>query len=131
MQRRAASAPLLLALPAAAHTSPRLDRSDLGPVALMPAGWGLLIMVLLGQAEAIRIVAPNGDVVLIESGRENDHGSLVADVLGEPGTNGVGALTTIDLLYTTYYDADHIGGIDRLAERSAPLGKASEQGRSP
>ena len=96
-----------------------------------PGQWGLKIVVLnVGQADAILVMAPNGDVVLIDSGKTNSAGTQIADFLAAPALNGIGSLSTVDLLYSTHYDQDHIGGLPKLVERGVRIRKAFDQGIS-
>lgn len=107
------------------------DSTTLEPVTDTAGDWGLRIMVLdVGQADAILVFAPNGDVCLIDSGDSNSDGSLIFHMLDTPGINGIGQLRTIDLLYTTHYDKDHIAGITRLLEHDVSIRKAFDQGLS-
>ncbi len=125
--------PLLVGCPlintALAQTFDGFDSATLQPVTTID--WGLKIVVLnVGQADAILLLAPNGDVVLIDSGKTKSAGNQVADFLGSPTLNGIGNLRTIDLLYTTHYDKDHIGGLPRIVERGVRIRKAFDQGIS-
>ncbi len=108
-----------------------LESTALPAVMDTPDGWGLKIVAMnVGQADAIMVMAPNGDVVLIDSGKTNSAGLQIANFLAEPALNGVGHLSTIDLLYTTHYDQDHIGGLKKLVERGVRIRKAFDQGIS-
>jgi competence protein ComEC len=108
-----------------------LESDTLPPVLDAPGEWGLKIVVFdVGQADAIALLAPNGDVALVDTGKTNDHGEMLADFLGSEAENGVGALTTVDVLYTTHYDKDHIGGIKALTGRGIRIRKALDQGLS-
>ena len=49
---------------------------------------------------------------------------------GAPALNGIGELSTIDLLYSTHFDQDHIGGLPKLVERGLRIRKAFDQGIS-
>ena len=107
------------------------DSTTLAPVSDTPGDWGLKIIVFdVGQGDAIMVLAANGDVVLIDSGRRLDHGNTIANYLSTSGQNGIGNLETIDLLYTTHYDRDHIAGIRRIVESGIQIRKAYDQGLS-
>ena len=97
-----------------------------------PGAWGLKIVVLnLGEPDAILVMTPNGDVCLIDSGKSgNTAGDPAVEYLGSKTRNGVGNLKTIDLLYTTHYDLDHIGGLPRIVENGITVCKAFDQGLS-
>ena len=108
-----------------------LESKTLAPVSQHRDEWGLKIVVFnVGQADAILLLAPNGDAVLIDTGKTNEHGENVADYLVHASRNGVGKLTTVGLLYSTHYDADHIGGLANLSERGIQFLKAFDQGPS-
>lgn len=124
-------APVLVAWEAPAQSFSGFDSSTLPPVSRTLGNWGLKIVVLnVGQADAIVVLAPNGDVVLIDSGKTKSAGNQVVDYLGNETLNGVGDLSSIDLLYTTHYDSDHIGGLPRIVERGIRIRKAFDQGIS-
>jgi competence protein ComEC len=107
------------------------DSASLTPVHNIQGEWGLKIVVLnVGQADAILVIAPNGDVVLIDAGRSNAHGNQIADFLEASQLNGVGNIKTVNLLYSTHYDADHIGGLKQLKARGFAIRKAFDQGLS-
>jgi competence protein ComEC len=103
--------------------------SSLTPVKDESDGWGLKIVVFnVGQADAILVLTPNGDTCLIDSGQASSAGNRVADYLEDPARNGVGALSSIDVLYSTHYDADHIGGLPQIRKRGVTIRKAFDQG---
>lgn len=107
------------------------DSATLEAVPDEPDAWGLKIVVFsVGSADAILILAPNGDVVLVDSGKTKTAGDIVADYLGDASANGVGVLKVIALLYTTHYDQDHIGGIKQIVDRRIGIRKALDQGLS-
>jgi competence protein ComEC len=90
----------------------------------------MIIFFDAGQADCILMFTPNGDSCLIDSGKTNDTGDLVAEYLSSEELNGVGEIDTIDLLYTTHYDLDHIGGIDQIVANDISFAKAFDQGLS-
>ena len=107
------------------------DSSSLTPVTEAQGQWGLKIVVLnVGQADAVLLLTPNGDVCLIDSGRTSTAGNRVVDYLSTKALNGVGTLKTIDVLYSTHFDQDHIGGLKRIVERGIRIRKAFDQGLS-
>jgi len=107
------------------------DKANLTPVTNSDGDWGLKIIVLnVGQADAILVIAPNGDVCLIDSGKWASAGNIIADYLLSNILNGVGELKTIDLVYSTHYDQDHIFGLHRVVERGIIIRKAFDQGLS-
>lgn len=123
--------PMLAAWDSWAQSFSGFDSNTLSPVSGTQSSWGLKIVVLnVGQADAIIVLAPNGDVVLVDSGKTKTAGNQVADYLGSETLNGVGGLSSIDLLYTTHYDSDHIGGLPRIVERGIRIRKAFDQGIS-
>ncbi len=122
---------LLFSVNATSQEFEGFDSDELDPVQNTEGSWGLKIVVLnVGQADEILVLTPNGDVALIDVGRSNAHGDQIANFLGESDLNCVGNLKTIDLLYTTHFDADHIGGIKRLRARGISIRKAFDQGLS-
>lgn len=107
-----------------------LDRADLEPVRL-DGDWGLQILVLdVGQADAILMLTPNGDSCLIDSGDGATDGRLAALHLSDQALNGIGRLKTLDLLISSHYDRDHIGGLPALVEEGIRIRKALDQGPS-
>lgn len=108
-----------------------LESSSLEPVQNVPGEWGLKIVVLnVGQADAILVFAPNGDVCLIDSGKTKSAGKKIYDYLNTEELNGIGKLGTIDLLFTTHYDQDHIAGIAEAVSNGIKIRKAFDQGLS-
>ncbi len=96
-----------------------------------PGQWGLKIVVFdVGQADAILLLTPNGDVAVIDTGRRNSDGEKIATYLTDASKNGVGKLTDIGLLYSTHYDSDHIGGLPKLVGQGIRIEKAYDQGPS-
>lgn len=107
------------------------DKPSLSAVTRASGEWGLKIIVLnVGQADAVLLITPNGDVALIDSGKTSTAGKQIADYLASKTLNDVGSLKTIDLLYTTHYDSDHIGGLTALANKGVHIRKAFDQGLS-
>ena len=84
----------------------------------------------VGQADAVLLLTPNGDAALIDTGQWRRDGHNIADYLTCPSCNGVGAVTTVGLLYSTHYDRDHIGGLPTLVDRGIRILKAFDQGPS-
>lgn len=120
------------AVPARAQQFQGFDDPGLAPVDDVPGAWGLKIFVLeVGQADAIVVLAANGDVCLVDTGKTNANGEKIARYLTTPGLNGLGRIATADLLITTHYDWDHIGGLKALTERGIRIRKALDQGRAP
>ena len=74
--------------------------------------WGLHIVIFdVGQADAIAIVAPNEDVVLIDAGKLKRDSQKVAEFLLDLEANRVGKpLDEAKLAFVTHYDEDHMGG---------------------
>ncbi len=108
-----------------------LESSSLETVQNIHSEWGLKIVVLnVGQSDAILVFAPNGDVCLIDSGKTESAGKKIYDYLNTELLNGIGKLGTIDLLYTTLYDQDHIGGIAKTVAKGIKIRKAFDQGLS-
>ncbi len=126
-----AAAAVAGATPSVAQPFEGLGSATLPTVADTPGAWGLRIVVLnVGQADAILVITPNGDVCLIDSGKTSAAGNRIVGYLSTKTLNGVGNLKTIDLLYTSHYDLDHIGGLRRIVERGVRVRKAFDQGLS-
>jgi len=107
------------------------DSSTLAPVTETDGAWGLKIVFFnVGQADAILLLAPNGDCCLIDSGKTKSHGDSIADYLSSQQVNGVADLQRLDLLYTTHYDLDHIGGLPQIVARGIQIRRAYDQGLS-
>lgn len=107
------------------------EASSLAPVSTQAGDWGVMIVVLnVGQADAILLLTPNGDCCLIDSGKSKSSGDKIANSLLSGAVNHVGQIKTIDLLYTTHYDSDHIGGLPQVAARGIDIRKAYDQGLS-
>ena len=95
------------------------------------AEWGLKIVFFdVGQADAILLLTPNGEVAVIDTGHGSTAAGKIADFLANELRNGVGSLDTINLLYSTHYDRDHIGGVRSLVKRGIRIEKAFDQGPS-
>ena len=123
----------LLFLPACSDSEAftGLESTTLEPVSPSPGQWGLKIVFFdVGQADAILLIVPNGDVALIDTGRTKDHGEMITQYLMNGDLNGVGVLPSVRFLYVTHYDADHIGGLPRLEEGGISVVKAFDQGPS-
>jgi beta-lactamase superfamily II metal-dependent hydrolase len=99
-------------VPLAAQDFEGFDSTALPPVTNTLGDWGLKIVIMkVGQADAILVMTPNGDTCLIDSGKNKSNCNQIADLLSSKTVNGVGNIKTVDLLYTTHYDLDHIGGL--------------------
>ena len=108
-----------------------LESTTLAKVSVEPGQWGLKIVVFdVGQADAILLLTPNGDVAVIDTGRKNSDGEKIANYLLDASRNGVGKLTDVGLLYSTHYDSDHIGGLPKLVGQGIRIEKAYDQGPS-
>lgn len=93
--------------------------------------WGLKIVVFdVGQADAALLLTPNGDAALVDLGRKNDHGTMIAEYLLDESQNGVGIIDEVRYLFITHYDQDHIGGARRLMESDVVILEAYDQGPS-
>lgn len=123
----------LLFLPACSDSEAftGLESTTLEPVSQSSGEWGLKIIFFdVGQADAILLIVPNGDVALIDTGRTKEHGEMIAQYLMNGDLNGVGVLPSVRFLYVTHYDVDHIGGLPKLEEGGISVVKAFDQGPS-
>ena len=100
----------------------------------LPSGgpeWGLHIVVLdVGQADAIAMVSADGDACVIDAGIGSSAGRKVAAFLKEADSNGVGEITEVKLGFATHYDRDHIGGFKTIAAEGIEFGAIYDQGLS-
>ena len=62
----------------------------------------------VGQGDAILIVSPSGQTMLVDAGKNGRGNSKVVPFLGSLN------ITNLDFLVATHYHADHIGGIDEV-----------------
>ncbi len=93
--------------------------------------WGLHIVVLdVGQADAIVMVAPEGSACVIDAGRGSTAASKIADFLRDVNENGVGNITTVKLGFVTHYDLDHVGGFAPLINSGIEFSSIYDQGPS-
>jgi hypothetical protein len=69
------------------------------------------------QADAALIIAPNGQVAMVDNGRWTGCGNTVSYA------QGLG-ISTIAYHFATHYDADHIGCLDDLAAAGITIGTA-------
>ena len=112
-----------------ADTFRGFEKSDLSPVLSDPGEWGLkIIFIDVGQADAILLVTPNGNSILIDTGKSKSDGEKIASILNSRSISDAGAINEIDRLYITHYDQDHIGGIKGL--ENIIIKKAYDQGKS-
>lgn len=80
----------LCAATASAQTFDGFDSPTLSPVTSNAGDWGLKIVVLnVGQADAVLVLTPNGDVCLIDAGKTNAAGKKIADYLASKTLNSV------------------------------------------
>jgi len=104
----------------AADSLPRVTEED----------WGLKIVQFnVGQADAALLLTPNGDAALVDTGEFSKHGSDIADYLCNESRNGVSPIETVRFLFSSHYDADHIGGAPGLNGKIKVLA-AYDQGPS-
>ena len=104
-----------------------------GGLLLIPNGvdWDLHIVFFdVGQADAIAIVSKNGDACVIDAGKTNDHGKLIARFLTDTSFNKVDEINHVKLAFATHFDLDHIGGFDALSDAGISFGSIYDQGAS-
>ena len=76
----------------------------------------------VGQADATLIISPNGNTLLIDSGK-NGHGTRIKSIMQQAG------VSRIDHFVSTHYHEDHYGGIDDLANDSEiTIGEVYDRG---
>lgn len=93
--------------------------------------WGLHIVVFdVGQADAIAIVSPEGDVVIIDAGHGSTAAGKITDFLGNEIENGVGDIDQVMLGVVTHYDRDHVGGFAAIDTNEVVFQTVIDQGPS-
>jgi beta-lactamase superfamily II metal-dependent hydrolase len=96
--------------------SPHGRAQDLTPVT--DADFGLKIVQFdVGQADAAALLTPDGKCCVIDLGRTNAHGEMIATFLADESQNGVQSFEAVDVLVVTHYDLDHIGGAQKLGDQ--------------
>ena len=73
------------------------------------------------QGDATLFVAPNGQSLLVDSGRNGDGGRILAAMLAA-------GVTVIDHLVTTHYHTDHYGGIDEVVASGVTIRNVFDRG---
>ena len=126
---------LFVLLFSSAHSFPQtfsgLESTTLEEVSSSAGQWGLKIVVFnVGQADAVLLLTPNGDVAAIDTGTGELGSEAITKYLADSARNGIGKLKTINLLYSTHYDNDHIGGLNKLVANDIAVLKAFDQGPS-
>ena len=103
--------------------------NTLPDVTLRPGDWGLQIMIFEdGHGDCILLLTPNGEVVVIDTGRSKDTGEKVIKFMREG--NSIGKLNTINTLYTTHYHGDHYKGLNKIISKGIHIQKAFDVGLS-
>jgi competence protein ComEC len=93
--------------------------------------WGLHIAILdVGQADAIVMVAPDGNVCLVDAGHGSGAADRISDFLRDEEDNGFGEITTVKLGFVTHYDLDHMGGFASLLDSGIAFSSIYDQGPS-
>lgn len=93
--------------------------------------WGLRIDVLsVGHGDAVLITTPDGGSCLVDTGGSPRVGELVSELLASTATSRSEKPVSLDVLYSTHYDADHIGGVWGLVASGVHIGRAYDQGGS-
>ena len=96
-----------------------------------PFEWGLHIVFLsVGQADAIVMVAPDGDAAVIDAGLGSTAAGAIAGFLTDGAANGVGDVRDVKLGFVTHYDADHVGGWASLEANGITFESVYDQGPS-
>src|SRR6185295_12021149 len=73
--------------------------------------WGLKIVIFdVGQGDGVVVLTSDGQAVLVDMGETKKHGEAIADFLLDGTKNGVGRIDTVEYLFASHYDSDHIGG---------------------
>lgn len=78
---------------------------------VMDNDWGLKIVVFnVGQGDGTLLLTPNGQAVIIDMGRKKEHGERMASFLLNQNENGVASIDTVEFVFASHYDRDHIAG---------------------
>ncbi len=102
-----------------------------GPSGLSQPNWGLHIVILdVGQADAIVMAAPNGQAAVIDAGHGSTAAGRIAGFLSDEQANGVGDIDIVKLGFVTHYDLDHMGGIAKLIDDGIEISSVYDQGPS-
>lgn len=70
----------------------------------------------VGQADAIALVAADGEAAVIDAGHGSSSAGRIAGFLRDSGENGVAEITDVKLGFVTHYDLDHMGGFAGFPE---------------
>lgn len=84
----------------------------------------------VGQADAIAIIAPDGDAAVIDAGLGASSAAQVAAFLRDRDENGVGEITDVKLGIVTHYDQDHMGGFASFPNEGISFRAVYDQGPS-
>ena len=91
---------------------------------LATASGTLTITVLdVGQGDATLIESPSGETLLFDGGYNGKGNSVILPFLNSKG------ITSLDYMVASHYHADHIGGLDEVANQ-IPVGVAYDRGWS-
>lgn len=102
-----------------------------GPSGLSEPNWGLHIVIFnVGQADAIAMVAPNGQTAVIDAGQGSSAAARITEFLSDEEENGVGVIEVVKLGFVTHYDLDHMGGFDPLINSGIDISSVYDQGPS-
>jgi glyoxylase-like metal-dependent hydrolase (beta-lactamase superfamily II) len=103
----------LTALLIATISFPRPD-ARAGAQPLTPVtdnNWGLKIVVFdVGQGDGALLLTPNGQAAIIDMGRKKSQGEAIAAYLLSQTENGIASIDTVEFLFASHYDRDHIAG---------------------
>ena len=89
-----------------------------------PAAGTLTITILdVGQGDATLVESPSGQTLLFDGGYNGKGNSVILPFLAAEG------ITSLDYMVASHYHADHIGGLDEVAEQ-IPVGTAYDRGWS-
>ncbi len=89
-----------------------------------------IVFFNVGQADAIAIVAPDGDATVIDAGLGSSSAAQVAAFLRDSLENGVGEITDVKFGIVTHYDLDHVGGFPSFATEGINFRAVYDQGPS-
>jgi len=89
-----------------------------------------IVFFNVGQADAIAIVAPDGDAAVIDAGLGSSSAAKVAAFLRDSLENGVSTITDVKLGVVTHYDLDHVGCFPSFEDEEISFRAVYDQGPS-
>lgn len=89
-----------------------------------------IVFFNVGQADAVAIVAPDGEAAVIDAGLGSSSAHKVAAFLRDAEENGAGEIADVKLGVVTHYDLDHVGGFPSFGDENISFRAVYDQGPS-